>query len=438
MLLLDAIIVLAAIVIGVRKGGMALPLTGFAGLAILAFFCGVKPSSPPYTVMMIIFAVTSLGGCLQCAGGLDYLIDIAGKILRRNPNRVTLIAPIIGFTFVVCTGTAQVCMALLPVISEVARNAGLRPERPLSASCVAAAHGISASPLSASTAALIGVLANHGVNFGQMMMVLIPSILLAVIIGSLSVYKRGAELADDPEFQRRVREGEIAGLTEKKTDYIPTPKAKLSVFIFVISILMILIFGSFNGLMPTYTVNGKTSSLSIAYAIETICLTAGAIMIYTCGINPKKIAQTVVLQGGVYAVMMCFGIAFLTDSFFTAHKAELITIFGDIVQQYPWLFAVGLMIMGAILMSQGAATVALMPIGVALGIPAPYLVAMAPGVCTGWILPAHPSLMTAVAIDVTGTTTLGKWIFDHSAQRPGLVMTISSIAIGFVMINLVF
>lgn len=329
-------------------------------------------------------------------------------------------------------------MALLPVISEVARNAGVRPERPLSASCVAAAHGISASPLSASTAALIGVLANHGVNFGQMMMVLIPSILLAVIIGSLSVYKRGAELADDPEFQRRVREGEIAGLTEKKTDYIPTPKAKLSVFIFVISILMILIFGSFNGLMPTYTVNGKTSSLSIAYAIETICLTAGAIMIYTCGINPKKIAQTVVFQGGVYAVMMCFGIAFLTDSFFTAHKAELITIFGDIVQQYPWLFAVGLMIMGAILMSQGAATVALMPIGVALGIPAPYLVAMVPGVCTGWILPAQPSLMTAVAIDVTGTTTLGKWIFDHSAQRPGLVMTISSIAIGFVMINLVF
>lgn len=437
-MLLDAIIVLAAILIGVRKGGMALPLTGFVGLAVLTFFCGVKPSAPPYTVMMIILAVTTLGRCLQCAGGLDYLINIAGKLLRRNPNQITLIAPIIVFAFVVCTGTAQVCMALLPVISEVARNAGVRPERPLSASCVAAAHGISASPLSASTAALVGVLANHGISFGQMMMVLIPSILLAVIIGSLSVYKRGAELADDPEFQRRVRDGELEDLTTNKATYVATPKAKLSVVIFLIAISLMLLLGSFHSLMPSYTINGKTTSLSIAYAIEIIALTAGALMIYVCGVNPKKIAQTIVYQGGVYGVMMCFGIAFLTDSFFTAHKAEIVLLLGEVVQQYPWLFAIGLMIMGAILMSQGAATVAMMPIGIGLGIPAPYLLAMAPGVCTGWVLPAQPSLVTAVALDATGTTTLGKWIFDHSAQRPGLIMTISSIAIGFVMINFVF
>lgn len=438
MLLIDALIVLAAILFGVRKGGMALPLTGFAGLAVLAFVCGVKPSTPPYTVMMIILAVTALGGCLQCAGGLDYLIDIAGKILRLKPNRVTLIAPLIVFTFVVCTGTAQICMALLPVISEVARSAGVRPERPLSASCVAAAHGISASPLSASTAALVGVLANHGVSFGQMMMVLIPAITAAVVLGSLSVYKRGAELADDPEFQRKVKAGEVAPLQTDRPAYKPTKQAKVSVAIFLASIFLILLFGTFSNLLPHYTVNGKTTTLSIAYTIEIICLTAGALMIYFCGANPKKVSQTVVFQGGVYAVMMCFGIAFLTDSFFTAHKAELIAMMGGIIKEYPWLFAIGLMIMGAILMSQGAATVAMMPIGVGLGIPAPYLLAMAPAVCTGWILPAQPSLITAVALDTTGTTTLGKWVFDHSAQRPGLIMTICSVAFGFVMVSIVF
>lgn len=437
MLIVDALIVILAILIGSRKGGATVGFTGGVGLAILVFVCGLKPTSPPITVMLIILAVCSLAGILQCSGGLDYLVSIAEKILRRNPNHVTVVAPLVVLCFVVFTGTAFIAMALIPVIAEVARGANVRPERPLSATCAAAAFGIAASPLSAATAGMIGILSVQGINFGPMMMVLMPSILIGVIVGSLCVYKRGKELVDDPEFQRRLAAGEIQPLKASAT-YVPTREAKLAVTIFSAAVFLILFLGSVKGLLPHWTVKGKTVVMSTVDLIEVITLAASAIIIYVCKVKPTLLTKSSVFSGGVIGVMVVFGVCFMTDTFLAAHKGELIAMFGDVLRTYPWLFAVVLVFMSAILESQGATTAAVMPLGVALGIDPHYLVAMAPAVCCTWFLPIHPNILASVAIDSTGTMNVGTWILNHSTMLPGLVVTVVSVVCGFIFAGIVF
>lgn len=221
MIWLEGLIILACIMIGARKNGVAMGFAGGIGLILLVFVFGLRPSSPPINVLLIILAVSSMAATLQCAGGLDLLVSVAEKILRNNPNRITVMAPIVTFVFTMFTGTSYVAMAVYPVISEVALEAGIRVERPMSIAMVASQHGISASPVSASTAALLGVLAVHGVTLGQIMAVAIPAIFIGCMLGAVSVYKRGAELADDPEFQRRLKSGELTA-QENRPAYVPT------------------------------------------------------------------------------------------------------------------------------------------------------------------------------------------------------------------------
>ena len=492
MLILDALIVILAILIGSRKGGATVGFTGGVGLAVLIFVCGLKPTSPPITVMLIILAVTSLAGILQCSGGLDYLVSIAEKILRKNPNHVTVLAPLVVLCFVIFTGTAFIAMALIPVIAEVSRGANVRPERPLSATCAASAFGIAASPMSAATAGMIGILGTQGINFGPMMMVLIPAILIGVLAGSLCVYKRGKELLEDPEYLRRLKAGGMIGILGTQginfgpmmmvlipailigvlagslcvykrgkelledpeylrrlkageiaplkagTNYVPTREAKLAVGIFGSAVALILLLGSFKGLLPHWTVNGKSIALSTVNLIEVVTLAASALIIFACKIKPANLTKSSVFNGGVIAVMVVFGVCFMTDTFFAAHKGELISLFGDVLRTYPWLFAVVLVLGSAILESQGATTAALMPLGVALGIDPHYLVAMAPAVCCTWFLPIHPNILASVAIDSTGTMNVGSWILNHSTMLPGLVVTVVSVIFGFVFAGIVF
>lgn len=334
MIWLEGLIILACIMIGARKNGVAMGFAGGVGLILLVFVFGLRPSSPPVNVLLIITAVSAMAATLQCAGGLDLLVSIAEKILRSNPNRITIMAPIVTFVFTMFTGTSYVAMAVYPVISEVSLEAGIRVERPMSIAMVASQHGISASPVSASTAALLGVLAVHGVTLGQIMAVAIPAIFIGCMLGAVSVYKRGAELADDPEFQRRLKSGELTA-QENRPAYVPTREAKLSVTIFGIAVALIVLLGSFKGLMPSWNVNGKLVRLSIPNAIEMIAFAASFLMVLTCNIAPGKIAKSGVFTAGMTGVIAIFGIAWMTDTFFLAHKAEFIANLGGTVQAYP-------------------------------------------------------------------------------------------------------
>lgn len=438
MLWLEAFVILACIMIGARKNGVAMGFAGGVGLCLLVFVFGLRPSSPPINVLLIITAVSAMAATLQCAGGLDLLVAFAEKILRSNPNRITVMAPVVTFVFTMFTGTSYVAMAIYPVISEVALEANIRVERPMSIAMVASQHGISASPVSASTAALLGVLAVHGVTLGQIMAVAIPSIFIGCMLGAFSVYRRGAELADDPEFKRRIQSGELVRSAGGKKAYVPTREAKLSVAIFGAAVALIVLLGSCKGLMPAWDAGGKTVRLSIPNAIEMIAFAASFFMVTACNVTPGKIAKSGVFTVGMTGVIAIFGIAWMTDTFFLAHKAEFIAMLGGTVQSCPWLFGIVLFGMSALLLSQGATTSSLMPIGASLGLPVASLVAMAPAVNGLFFFPATGSAISALTFDRSGTTHIGKFVLNHSYQRPGFVTCLSSVAIGFVIAAFVF
>ena len=398
MIWIQALIILACIMLGARKSGVAMGFAGGVGLFILVFVFGLKPASPPVNVLLIIIAVSSMAATLQVAGGLDLLVHLAEKVLRSRPGRITFMAPIVTFLFTVFTGTSYVALAVYPVICEVALEAKIRVERPMSIAMVASQHGISASPVSASTAALLAVLAAHGVSLGQIMMVLFPAIFLGIIVGALSVYKKGLELEKDPEFLKLVKNGDITFGSGESKNYKP----------------------------------------SIPNAIEIIAFLTSFIMVFTCKLQPGKIAKSSVFSAGMTGVIAIFGIAWMTDTFFLAHKAFVIDSLGGIVREYPILFAVMLFVMSALLLSQGATTRSIMPIGVSLGLPLGSLVAFAPAVNGLFFFPATGSAISAITFDRSGTTKIGRYVLNHSFQLPGFVTCISSILFGLVISYFVF
>lgn len=439
MLWIEFLVVLGVIIIGARKNGVVMGFAGALGLAILTFGFGLRPSSPPIDVLLIIISITSLAAAMQSAGGLEFLVSIAEKILRANPNRITIMAPLVTFFFTVFTGTAYVAMAVYPVISEVALESGTRVERPMSIACVAGQHGISASPVSASTAALLGILSSYGVTLGQMMIVLIPSIFIGCMLGAISVYKKGCELADDPEFQARIKSGELTDVGNKDIkSYVPDRNAKVSVSIFAICVALIVILGSFKSLLPAWDVNGKHVMLSIPQAIEIVAMTGACLIVFACNVKAAAVVKSSVLSAGIVGVISIFGIAWMADTFFKGHQAEFITMLSSSVQAYPWLFGIALFALSSLLMSQGATTTSLMPIGVSLGLPPSSLVAMAPAVNGLFFFPVTGSAIGAMTFDRSGTTSVGKYVLNHSFQRPGFVTCISCVVIGFVIAGFVF
>ena len=425
---IQALVILACIMIGARKSGVAMGFAGGVGLFILVFIFGLRPASPPVNVLLIIIAVSAMAACLQVAGGLDLLVHLAEKLLRRNPNRITFMAPIVTFLFTVFTGTSYVALAVYPVICEVALEAKIRVERPMSIALIASQHGISASPVSASTAALLAVLAAQGVSLGQIMLVLVPAIFLGIMIGAVSVYKKGLELENDPEFKKLIDSGEI---TLGKG-------ALISVTLFALGVASIVLLGSVKSLMPHWMINGKDTYLSIPNAIEIIAFFTSFLIVFACGLKPSNIAKSSVFSAGITGVIAIFGIAWMTDTFFLAHKAMIIDNLGGIVREFPILFAVMIFVMSALLLSQGATTRSIMPLGVSLGLPLGSLVAFAPAVNGLFFFPATGSAISAITFDRSGTTKIGSYVLNHSFQLPGFVTCISSILIGLVISYFVF
>ena len=438
MLWLEFLVVIACIVLGARLSGVGMGFAGGVGLLVLVFVFGLRPSTPPVDVLLIIVAVGGMAATLQAAGGLDYLVAIAERILRRNPNHITIMGPLVSFFFTVFTGTSYVALAVFPVISEVALDAGVRGERPMSASLVASQHGISASPVSAATATLVALMASAGLTVGQVMMVALPSILIAVVLGSLSVYRKGLPLDEDPDYRAKVASGELTKRTGERKAYVPSREARISVSVFTLAVVAIVVLGSFKSLLPSWQVGGKTVVLSIPNVIEMIGLAASCFIVLACRVKPGKVVNNSVFSSGMTGVIAIFGIAWMTDTFFMAHKSAFISTLGGLVQAQPWLFAVVLFFMAALLLSQGATTRSLMPVGISLGIPMPYLVAMAPAVNGLFFIPATGTAIAAMSFDRSGTTRIGSFLLNHSFMRPGLVTCISSVAIGFLFAMVVF
>lgn len=438
MIYMELLVVLAAIFIGARVGGIGLGIFGMMGLGVLVFGFGLKPGNPPIDVMLIIVAVITAAATLQAAGGLDYLVKVAEKILRRNPAMITFLAPVVCYFFTLFSGTGHIAYSLLPIISEIATDSKVRPERPLSISVIASQQAITASPISAATAALLSaeLLGDKGITLGNILMVCIPATLIGVIAGAIAVNFVGVPLEKDPEYLRRIQEGILS--QDKSEKAVPNPeeqkRAKTSVIIFLLGVFSIVLFGSVEALRPTFTIDGKAVQLGMTQTIEIVMMSTAGLMLILSKADINKAVKGSVFIAGMQAVIAIFGIAWMGDTYFNGNIEFFKDHIAEIVNQYPFLFAVALFVMSIFLFSQAATVRTLYPLGLGLGISPLAMVAMFPAVNGYFFIPNYPTVVAAINFDRTGTTRIGKYVLNHSFQLPGFVATIVAIMVGYLII----
>ena len=438
MLFLQLLVVLVAIIIGARLGGIGLGVMGGVGLAILSFVFGLQPTAPPIDVMLMIAAVIAAASCMQAAGGLEYMVKVAEHILRRNPAKVTILSPIVTYLFTFIAGTGHIAYSVLPVIAEVARETKIRPERPLGIAVIASQQAITASPISAATVALLGLLAGFDISLFDILKVTVPATLIGVLEGAFCSMKVGKELEDDPEYQRRLKEGMIEEVTQESTRIENLSKARISVLIFLLATFLIVLFGSIDSLRPSFEVNGQVTMLNMPSIIEIVMLSTAAVILLVCRIDGIKAVQGNIFPAGMQAVIAIFGIAWMGDTFIAGNLEQLKGSIEQVVQSMPWLFGVALFVMSILLYSQAATIRAVVPLGIALGISPLLLIALFPAVNGYFFIPNYPTVVAAINFDRTGTTRIGKYILNHSFMMPGLVSTIVAILVGLLLIQVLF
>ena len=431
-MLLQLLFVLAAIIVGARLGGIGLGVMGGVGLAILTFVFGLQPTAPPIDVMLMIAAVISAASCMQAAGGLDFMVKLAERLLRRNPAHVTILSPLVTYLFTFVARTGHVAYSVLPVIAEVAAETKIRPERPLGIAVIASQQAITASPISAATVALLGLLTGFDITLFDILKITIPATLIGVLVGAFASMRVGKELMEDPEYLRRMEEGLLEDKHVELNDVKNMFQARLSVIIFIVATLLIVLFGSIPGLRPSF--DGKV--MDMPSLIEILMLSAAALILIISRTDGIKVTQGSVFPAGMQAVIAIFGIAGMGDTFINGNITELTGSIEGIVRQMPWLFGVALFVMSILLYSQAATVRAIVPLGIALGISPMMLIALFPAVNGYFFIPNYPTVIAAINFDRTGTTGIGKWVLNHSFMMPGLVATIVSIVIGLLLIQI--
>jgi anaerobic C4-dicarboxylate transporter DcuA len=435
---IELFILLACIIIGARLGGIALGTVAGIGLAIFVFIFALPPGGPPPGVLGMIIAVITALAAMQAAGGLDYLVSVAERIMRRHPQYITFIAPVATYLLSFASGTQNVIYALLPVIAEVSRKGGVRPERPLSISVIASFHGAIASPISAVTVALLGFLAASGITLPRLLMVIVPSTFVAVLIGALSVAWRGKRLSDDAEYQRRLMSGEVKPPeSQPEMHGEKLEHARGSAGLFLAGIILVVLIGIFPSMRPAYEVvkSGMvdTDQVSMGNAIMIVMIAVAGLTMILFNASPEATLKGSIMRSGVTAIISILGISWLGSSFFEGNRAFIVSGISALVKLYPLAFAVGMFVLSTMLFSQAATVTLLMPVGQALGLPVPLLIAFYPAAAGLFFLPTYGTVLAAVSFDQTGTTRIGKYLLNHSFMLPGMVTTVTAILIALLL-----
>jgi anaerobic C4-dicarboxylate transporter DcuB len=442
-------LVLGAILLGIRRGGVALGMIGGLGVAVLMFLFRAAPSEPPVAVMLIILAVVTASATLQVAGGLDYLVQIAERILRAHPKYVTLLAPICTFVLTMCVGTGHAVYALLPVISDVAVRTRTRPERPMAIASVASQMGITASPVAAAVTTFLGFSARMGtpVTIYDILKITIPAGIVGVIAASLWSLNRGRDLYEDPEFLARLQDPKFKESLEVSVTTLgkELPKtAKLSVALFFGGVLFIVLLAlrdtaanagvHLPQIVPL--VDGKPVPMTTI--VQVVMLAFGAFILFATNVNAKDIAKSTVFSAGMVAVVSIFGIAWMSDTFVSANKSLLVARIGDMVRFAPWTFALAMFCVSAFVKSQAATLTVMIPFGIALKLPATLMLGLMPASYAYFFFAFYPSDLAAISMDRTGTTRIGKYLLNHSFMIPGLIGVSVSTAVAYGLSKLAF
>ena len=477
-MILQLLIVLGALWVGSRYGSLALGAISGIGLAILVFGFGLKPGSPPTDVIYIIIAAVTCAGILQASGGMNWLIQIAERMLRRHPDRITFLAPLCTFFLTVLVGTGHVVYTLMPIICDIALKKGIRPERPCGVASIASQVGITCSPIAAAVVAFVSISNLNGfdITIPSVLMVSIPACLCGLMAAAAASYHRGLDLDKDPEFQAKLKDPEtykyIYGSTATTLDQEIPRSAKNAVFIFLGALLVIVIFAIFPNLLPNYgqimaikgagdlsitdgavisaqdlaragvVVKGFTEEgivdLKMNVVIQIVMITAAALMIIFCKAQPKKAVSGPVWQSGMVAVVAIYGIAWMADTYFSNYMFEIQRALEGIVAQYPWSIAIVFFLVSVLINSQGAVVVAMLPLAYKLGIPGPVLLGVFPSVYGYFFIPNYPSDIATVNFDRSGTTVIGKYLLNHSFMMPGLISVSVSTLVAYILSMIIY
>lgn len=416
-------LVLGAVLIGIRRGGVSLGLIGGLGVSVLVLGFRSAPSEPPIAVMLIILAVVTASATLQVAGGLDYLVQLTERMLRAHPKYVTILAPLSTFFLTVCCGTGHAVYALLPVIADVALKTGIRPERPMAISSVASQMGITASPVAAAVTFFLGFAAKSGypVTLIDIILVTMPAGVVGLLAAAIWSFNRGLDLDKDPEYQQRLQDPEFRKTLDADVTTLGKAiplTAKISVLLFFAGVGSIIFLASFPELLPLGH-GGKPVAMTTV--VQFVMLAFGAFIMFASNVKAKDIAHSSVFTAGMIAVVSIFGIAWMSDTFISANKAYLVDNIGVMVKLAPWTFAIATFCISAFVKSQAATLAITLPLGVALGLPVPLLLGLMPASYAYFFFAFYPSDLAAINMDRTGTTHIGKYLLNHSFMVPGLI-----------------
>jgi anaerobic C4-dicarboxylate transporter DcuA/anaerobic C4-dicarboxylate transporter DcuB len=436
-LLAQLIIVVGAIYMGTRTSGIGLGVWGLVGVAILIFVFGEAPGNAPVDAVFIVITVITAASTMQAAGGIDWMVSVAAKVIRRKPKSVVFLAPAMSFLFTVGAGTGNIFYPLLPVIYDVSYQQKIRPERALSVSAVASQVGILCSPGSAATASMVVLLAPQGVDLGGLLLIMWPASIAGLFVAALVMMRHGKDLDDDPEFQRRLAEHQIKPPTVDAHENKLPKTAVLSATLFLIGVGVIVLFGLFEGLRPVIGTNddGDPVRLSVTVIIEVTMGIIAALIFVFCKVKAADVPKQPTFPAGIVGAIALFGIAWLANTFVAANQTLIVDGLGSVVSGSSaflgaLLFALALFAVAMLTTSQSSATNAIVPIGITIGLPASLLVGLWPATMGIYTLPANGSQVATVAFDQTGTTKMGKFVFDHSFQLPNLVYIGVAIVVG--------
>ena len=435
MVILQIIVLLGAIFLGVRLGGIGIGYAGGAGVLVLGLFLGMKPGNIPWDVILIIASVISAISAMQLAGGLDYLVKIAERILRSNPKHINYLAPVVTYMLTIFAGTGHTAFSMIPVIVEVAKEQKIRPCVPLSIAVVASQIAITASPVSAAVIYMSGVLEPLGWSYPALLGIWIVTtfagcMLTAFVMSLIS----NMDLESDPVYQDRLAKGLVKAVTGASTSELK-PYAKRSVGIFLVGVLAVVLYAS--AISPAVGLI-KNVIVGRDAAIMSLMLLVGMLITVSCKIELGKIADSSVFKSGMVAIVCVLGVAWLGDTFVSGHANEIKEFAAGTVSNYPALLAVVFFLAAMLLYSQAATAKAITPAVVAaLGITSAnpgdsyMLVATFAAVSALFVLPTYPTRLGAVQMDDTGSTRIGKWVFNHAFFLPGLIAIVFSVALGF-------
>ena len=446
LMIIELLIVLAALYVGSRYGSLALGAISGIGLAILVFGFGLKPGTPPTDVIYIIIAAVTCAGTLQASGGMDWMIQVAERMLRKHPDHITFLGPLVTFFLTVLVGTGHVVYTIMPIICDIALKKNIRPERPCGVASIASQVGITCSPIAAAVVAFVTISNANGfmVSIPQVLMVTIPACLCGLMLAALASFKRGKDLDKDPEFLKRKSDPELYnymyGNSATTLDKHITREAKASVFIFLFALLVIVLFAF---CQMIHVQDGRTLADAMNLPkmniiIQIIMLMAAACNIIFCKAKPKTAVAGAVWQSGMVAVVAIYGIAWLADTYFGNYLDEMKVMLADLVTNYPWSIAFVFFLVSVLINSQGAVVVAMLPLAYELGIAGPVLLGVFPSVYGYFFIPNYPSDIATVNFDRSGTTVIGKYLLNHSFMMPGLISVFVSTVVGYLITNVLF